>query len=142
MPRIVVYENHYINTNKKLKYTLILKDNIEVLLNSNQKPSVSYTISVNDNALAPFDENGFKETSCGTIAFNLMFDDGTNYEIVKDLYLKNIEKYSVVTSSDIMHFILVTLVILFLVTITLIVLKQKVKHVASPNKSRKNRRMK
>lgn len=135
------YNFNYINIDKKLNYSISLKEDLEILANHSTLPDISYSISIDESNLNAFDENNFKEVAVGNITFNLTTSDGNNYQIVKKLYLNNIEKYntisytSIFTAIAIILFIIISLIIFSLLT-------RKTKKASYVNISRKNRRIK
>ena len=135
------YNFNYINTDKKFNYTLGLQQDVTALLANNALPNVSYTLNIDDSAFKNFDEKKFNKVPAGKIVFNITTIDGKYQEISQDLYLKGIQKYTVVTPINIIQLIIIILAILFILVIFFIIYKTKNK-TSLNNKSRKNRRIK
>lgn len=135
------YNFNYINTDKKLNYSLGLQQNIYALLANNETPNISYTINIDEANLKNFDAQNFSVVPAGKITFNLTARDGQHHEISQDLYLKDIQEYTIVSHTDILKIILIIFPTLLILIVFLIIIRAKNK-VVSSNKSRKNRRIK
>ncbi|MBQ8042654.1 MAG: D-alanyl-D-alanine carboxypeptidase [Clostridia bacterium] len=136
------YSFNYINTDKRLNYSIGLKEDLQVLLKNNQTPDVSYAINIDETNLKDLDEYNIKEVTAGTITFNLTTDNGTSYTLTQDLYLKDIQKYSLITNKSILPIIAIIAVILLVLFVITIIIVNRKKIVVINNKSRKNRRIK
>lgn len=137
------YNFNYINTDKRLNYSIGLEQDLEVLLKNNQLPNISYSINIDETNLKNFDDKNFSKVPTGKITFNLTTDDGSILEISQDLYLKNIQKYFVINSSNILTIVLIVCIIaLTIFFILIIIIKRKNTMFMPNNKSRKSRRIK
>ncbi len=137
------YNFNYINTDKRLNYSIGLKGNVEALIKNNQTPNISYDIHIDETNLKDLDEDNFKEVTAGTITFNLTTDNQTSYTLTQELYLKDIQKYSLITSKNILSIIIITIaIILALFIIAVLIISNRKKTIVVNNRSRKNRRLK
>lgn len=136
------YNFNYINVDKRLNYSVGLKDNLEIMYNNNKTPDFSYTISIDETNLVNLGENNFKEVPVGTITFTFQDNNGNTYLSEQTLYLKGISKYKVLTGVSVISTIsIILVVIIVLILIIFIIIKSKHKVVLG-NNSRKNRRKK
>lgn len=136
------YTFNYINTDKRLNYSIGLDKNLEVLLKNGQNPDISYSITIDENNLKNFDEQNFSNVPAGKITFNLTDYNGNTIEIYQGLYLKNIEKYTVINTSNILTIVLIICIVSFITFIFLVIfIKRKHKTRKINNKSRKKRRI-
>lgn len=134
------YNFNYINTDKRLNYSVGLKENFEIMCKNNIIPNISYTIDIDDTNITNLDENNFIEINVGTITFNFTYDDGNSYSAVQPLYLKDVTEYNVISPIDISNKIaIIVLGICVLILIVFVALNFKPK--TKSNKiSRKDRR--
>lgn len=136
------YNFNYINTDKKLNYIIGLEKDLEVLLRNNQTPNISYSITIDENNIKNFDDQNFNKVPAGKIKFNLIDANGDNIEIYQELYLKNIEKYTVINTSNILTIVLIICIVSFIIFIFLIIIvKKKNRTIKFNNTSRKSRRI-
>jgi len=132
---------NYINTDKRLNYSIGFKQDLVVMLKNNSTPNINYTITIDETYLKDLNENNFKEYPAGIITFNIATDNGNNYIIVQDLYLNNIQKYNIITQKNLLPIISIIMVLLVIVIITICIITKK--STKNPNnRSRKNRRIK
>lgn len=133
------YSFNYINTNKNLNYSVALKEDFNMLWYNNQAPDCSYTINIDDSSLEGIDKDNFKELPVGTVTFK--FKDLNNNELShsENLYLKDIERYTLITKSNITWIIVLVSVIVLIALISLLVIKATRKTSISKS-SRKERR--
>lgn len=136
------YNFNYINTDKRLNYTIGLNENLDMLLKNNETPYVSYTINIDDTNIKVFDETNFQQVPAGTITFNITTDEQNSYTLTQELYLKDIQKYSLITNKNILPTIAIIAVILLVLFVITIIIVNRKKIVVINNKSRKNRRIK
>ena len=94
------YIFNYININKKLNYTVGLKDNVEILSKSGYMPNMYYTINIDDKNLQNIDNKNINEIPVGNIAFVYDDENGNNYNITKPLYLMEVQKYNPIFNSN------------------------------------------
>lgn len=135
------YNFNYININKRLCYSVGLKDNFEILYNNEYTPDFSYTININERNLENMDENNFNEVAVGAVTFNFKDVDGNSYSSDQTLYLKGIQKYTLINKSDIILIVITIAVIILLLIIAFAIIKNKKrKIIIHKNSSRKNRR--
>lgn len=135
----VNYKFNYINTNKKLNYSIGLKKDLTILSNTNSNHDLSYVINIDETNLKDLTEDSFKEVTAGTITFTFKDDQGNTHEAVQDLYLTGLQKYTTVSHTSVLTIILVAIIVLILIAILLISLKNR-KKIIIAKKSRKNRR--
>ena len=136
------YTFNYINTDKRLNYSIGLDKDLEVLLKNSETPDISYSITIDENNLKNFDEQSYSEVPVGIITFNLIEDDGNSIEIHQELYLKNIQKYSVINASYVLTIVLIICLATFVIFIFLIIIiKRKTRITYIKNNSRKSRRI-
>jgi len=133
------YNFNYINTDKKLNYTVVLKEDFEILAKENQNYDVSYTINIDESNFKDMDESNFKEVSAGTINFIIKSPEGNIYEAIKPLHLKNIQKYNIIKTSNVFIVILTICLIIVIVLsfITILKIKNKSKKIKNSRKSRR-----
>ena len=125
--KISDYSFNYINSESKLKYTLEMKDDVNILSNSNgSNKTVSYVLDIDEDKLNKCNEsnNETKDESYGQIKF-IITDGINNYTLVKDLVLKNIDNYTIVTKDTIWTYTNCILIALFIITIITIRLLTK-----------------
>lgn len=137
------YNFNYINTDKRLNYSIGLAKDTEVLLRNNQTPNISYSISIDETNFKNFDEQNFSKVPAGKIIFNLVSDYGNLIEVSQDLYLKGIQKYSITNTSNILISVLIICIVALMLLVFLILI-QKIKNrsLNINNISRKSRRTK
>ena len=134
------YSFNYINIDKKLNYTVGLKDSVEIMVDNSSSLDFSYTINIDETNLVNLDETIFTEVPAGTITFNFEDSKGNMYSTSQTLYLKEITKYNVITSANIITIATISLAaIIVLLLIIFIIFKSKNK-TALTNTSRKDRR--
>lgn len=136
------YTFNYINTDKKLNYTVGLKDSVEIMYNNHETPDVSYTINIDETNLAALNEESFNEVTAGTITFNFNDSNGNPYTLSKPLYLKEIQKYTTIVDTTNLTISIVVLVIFILAIIVILIIIKNRHKVVFVNTSRKNRRNK
>lgn len=137
------YNFNYINIDKRLNYSVGLKDNFEVLLKNMEFPDVTYTITIDETNLNDMDENNFKEVVAGNINFCFKDSNGISYSSAQPLYLKAITKYQIVTSTDIMKIAIIVagiFAILIIIILIYLIICKKGKKSNCNNFSRKDRR--
>jgi len=136
------YNFNYINTDKRFNYSIGLKQDLQVLLKNNESPDISYSINIDENSLKDLDEDNFKEVSTGTITFNLTTSEGAKYTFSENLYLKELQKYSLITKKNILPIIAVIIFITLVMFVSVTIIANRKKIIIVNNKSRKNRRIK
>ena len=134
------YTFDYINVDKKLVYSIGLKEDLYALLEHNENPDISYNVSINDDNLANLNEDNFKPVIAGTITFNLLTKDGAVQQLVSELYLKDIQILPTVMPNNIVTILCIILVISFIIIILLVNTKTKIKTTTINKTSRKSRR--
>lgn len=134
------YNFNYINTDKKLNYTVGLKENFEIMYNNNEMPDFSYTINIDETNLANLDETNFTEVTAGTITFSFKDINGTIYPSNQTLYLKDISEYNVITSSSIITTIVIILVVAIILLFIIFIITKLKNRTVFVNNSRKDRR--
>ena len=117
------YKFNYINADKKLIYSIGLKENLDVLMAHNEKTDISYNISINNDNLANLNTDNFKPVVAGTITFNLLTQDGEVQQLVSDLYLTDIQALPIAMSNYI-AIILSSMLIISLILIILLIIVQ------------------
>lgn len=132
---------NYINVDKRLNYSIGLKNDLEVLLKNNESINTSYILNIDDTYLKALDETSKQQVPAGTITFNLVCDNGNSYAFEQTLYLKGIQKYSLIVDHNLLPILIISLVVI-LMTIIIVLVLCKRKSSISNSKSRKNRRNK
>lgn len=132
------YNFNYINTNKRLNYTLGLKQDFEMLCHNSKMPDFYYTININEDNLKNIDDTNFREVAAGTITFYYSDINGHERSIDQTLYLKEVSRYFE-TKNSYIKIILVFTVTLAVILLFIIILANS-KNKISKTKSRKNRR--
>lgn len=133
------YNFNYINIDKRLNYSIGLKENFDILLSNRQPPDISYILNIVENNLRDIDETNFKEIPVGTITFTIKYSDGNSYSSDQTLYLKNVTNHKIITRADVIITIVIILAII-LILFFIIIIINKNKH--SSIHSRKSRRIK
>ena len=139
------YNFNYINTNKKLNYCIGLKEDLKVLLANNSFTDISYDINIEENNLIGLDYNNHTELVAGTITFKLLSQDNVTYEVVQNLYLKDIQKYSEPIYINLLYILLVIVSFVLLISLIFIIIlrfsKKRYKTTSISKNSRKARRI-
>ncbi len=134
------YNFNYINIEKELNYTVGLKENFEIMYNNNETPYFSYTINIDEKNLENIDKSNFKEVPTGTITFSFSDNNGNLYSSDQTLYLKGIEKYRIVTGTQVITTMFIVLAVILILILILFVIKNNNHKELFNNNSRKNRR--
>jgi len=134
------YSFNYINTDKKLNYSVGLKEDLAILSSNSDNQDLSYVINIDETNLKGMTEDTFKEVTVGTIIFTFQDDEGNTYEAVQDLYLTGLQKYTAISHANVLMIITTVIISLIVFALVVIIIKNKNKIVVS-KKSRKNRRM-
>ena len=118
------FSYNYINMDKKLKYNVILKDNLEILASSKDDiKELTYTINIFDNKLNEFNvDSKIDETVVGKVNFKITLNDEKTYSFDKPLYLENIEEYNFISSNEIVKKIELVLTICIVLIIAIFVI--------------------
>lgn len=134
------YNFNYINIDKKLNYSVGLKDNIEIMTAVDTPINISYTLNIDEKALENFDETNFKEVIAGTITFYLTDINGNNYSHSHPLYLKTVSIRA--TENNILFYLIIPFCILIICISCFVKYIPKKENVEKVNYSRKMRRKK
>ena len=136
------YSFNYINTDKKLNYSVGMKEDLTILTNSDTNHDLSYIINIDETNLNEISQDNFKEIPVGTITFHFKDDMENNCEAIQSLYLTNIEKYTTISHMNIFNiiFIIAGIICILILTITVIIIKTK-NNKTNKKHSRKNRRL-
>lgn len=90
----------YTNYNSKLKYNLILKDNLELLVKNNENiTDISYDISLNEEILKTIEEKETTSEAIGKITFNIN-TTGQTYKLEHNLYLDEVTSFAIINKSN------------------------------------------
>lgn len=135
------YTFDYINVDKKLIYSICLKENLDILLAHNVTPDISYNISINDKNLVNLNPDNFKPVIAGTITFNLLTQDGTVQQLTSKLYLTDIQTLPTVIPNHVVTILGAILIIALILVIILVNTKTKIKTTTINKSSRKSRRI-
>lgn len=132
------YTFDYINVDKKLIYSICLKENLDILLAHNVTPDISYNISINDKNLVNLNADNFKPVIAGTITFNLLTQDDTVQQLTSKLYLTDIQTLPTVIPNHVVT--ILCAVLLTGLVIIIILISAKTKTTTINKTSRKSRR--
>lgn len=137
------YNFNYINIDKKLNYTVGLKEDLTVMCRNNEVPQFSYSIDIDESNLTNLNETIFSTIPAGTITFSFYDASNNLYSTTQTLYLKSITKYNTITSGNILTIIICIISVITLIGIIVIFINGKKKHNKKiVTSSRKNRRVK
>lgn len=140
LAEVTDYNFNYINTDKKLNYSIGLQEDLKIMSNDNSNQDLSYVINIDDSNLKDINQNNFKKVAVGTITFSFKDSNGNDYEAVQNLYLKGIEEY---TFSN--HVNIIKIIIIVIALIILLILFIQIINISRNNNkkhSRKQRRIK
>ena len=118
------FNYNYINMNKRLKYNVMLKDDLEILAKSNADiKELSYNINIYDNKLNNYNiDSQINDEIVGKISFNITLNDETSaYSFDKPLYLNKIDEYTYISTDEVVNkieLILITCIISIVIILT------------------------
>ena len=127
----------YTNYNNKLKYNLILKDDLQLLININENiTDISYDIYLNEEILQTIEEKETTNEAVGKIKF-VINTTGESYKLDHNLYLDDVTSFAIINKSNYVIWI-ISFVFTGIVITSMIIAKI---HINKNKPKRKHRQM-